>query len=457
MIGRQSFTLIKIAADRAGTFFYFEETFDPDDYIIALYDHKLNLYLRNRAAYPYYPGSRAPLVFDALDPETVFFTLFIQNALTNESVEFKYHFEQAPVFSTPVYMNDAIPLLEGDLSLTLENATFGSGMTDIAYSMRWTGNGTMQFGGDGSLPVRIQENTKMLTSYAKKPFETIFGDRNALIGRIGFAPVVSRDDKVTVTFSDIFLNYRLNRKDVNLERLFDRGGGGQSFYVGRNRLILEGMAQQSLYVVLVMHSEDPDGERVETVVETALTIETDDGPIVIPGECLHNEEGTDVLFDLIDIWDDVKGIPITKYTVELISVMYSVPPQSVTIDIPAAKSQPDVRSTSAKTAVNNAFMSRLAYKSLETGINGVKGFSNAILNDRGVMRFYTPSGMIGKPAYAAKVVHGALLDRNTFACVAEEEWIDGIGGEIVYYRQTHKVVAEYSSGSWTVTSDELCG
>jgi hypothetical protein len=52
-------------------------------------------------------------------------------------------------------------------------------------------------------------------------------------------------------------------------------------------------------------------------------------------------------------------------------------------------------------------------------------------------------------------VSGALIDRNTFACSVEEEWIDGVGGDIVYYRQAHKVVAKYDNGQWTVATDEV--
>jgi hypothetical protein len=208
-------------------------------------------------------------------------------------------------------------------------------------------------------------------------------------------------------------------------------------------------------VILVLHSEDPEGERIETIVDAELTVETDGGPLKLAGQCLHNEEGTDVLFDLADHWDDVKNVPLDGYAVELKSVEYTVPPQSVTIDLSKAKNQPDIRTTSAATAVYKAFLTRLSYKSLETNANAVRGFANRILNDRGVMRFYIPAELISKPIYSAKVVSGALLDRNTFACAVEEEWFDGSGADMVYYRQTHKAVAEYMGGQWIVTEDEV--
>ncbi|MCL2707986.1 MAG: hypothetical protein FWF03_02595, partial [Defluviitaleaceae bacterium] len=210
---------------------------------------------------------------------------------------------------------------------------------------------------------------------------------------------------------------------------------------------------QGNLIVLVFHSENPEGERVKTVMEANLIIETDSGFISVPGRCLSNSEGSDVLFNISGVMGEINGIPLTRYGVEIISLQYEIPRLTMNLDLSRAKNEPSAKKVEAELAVWEAFISRLDYKSGMIGFEEITGFTEEILNDRGLMRNYAQNNSEGVPMGAAQIVGGVFAEGNKFLAVVDEEWVLFNKGAEEYFARTHKIIAELKSDGWVIIED----
>lgn len=459
-LGGQSLTVRRISAGRTATCFYFNESFNPDEYEIMLYDQNNKLFHRYQHDYPYDPVKNTILKFDGLSNNTIFITLSLKNIETEESVSYYYRFQKALTFAAPVYMNETIPLTENDggLNLSIEKAVFSNTGTEIFYSMHWElGTGEIRFGGAGNKPViEVREGIDVLTSYTKQPAEFRFETSNTILGQFTFAPVKSLNARVEVVFKDLYYFYKIPPIDINIRKLFERGEDNtQTLYAGGRRLVLEGMDTQGDYVVLTLHGETLSGERLETRVEAELRVDTEDGEIVIPGECFSVTEGSDLLFDISKERTRLHGLPISRYKLDISTVQYSVPKISIPLDLKTYQS--NAQPTSPAASVEDAFLTRLAYKSQTVIHEKITGFSEALLGNRALMRHYTPVTAAEPPRYAVKVINGFFTEPETYLAVVEEEWYVGSGDELTGFRRTHQITAEKQNNHWIIVDDKIVG
>jgi hypothetical protein len=115
---------------------------------------------------------------------------------------------------------------------------------------------------------------------------------------------------------------------------------------------------------------------------------------------------------------------------------------------------PEARRAGAERAVREAFMSRLAYKSLQIQRDEVEGFDSALMDDRVLMQHYTPVAYENTPMYAARVIAG-MFDGGSYLAVVEEEWAVLEDGIIKSHKKTHQIAAVERHGEWVVVSDEI--
>ena len=452
----ENVALQKISADRLGSTFHFEGSFDPDDYIILLYDQNYVLYHRHKADTPYKPGENTILRFDSFYAGTQFLTLFIQHIETRETVNLYYQFERAPLVSHPVYLYEPVELLDFEPAIKIERAIFGSSGTEITYSMFGTSRSRGILDGSNEAPFTLRELMSPIATFSHTPAEYFFGANNLILGKMFFAPVNNRSGSIGLELANVSYSLQIPDTFIDVRHLFTRGpGSGQTIYVGENKLVLEGMDTQGRFVVLVLHSEDPSGERIQTDIDAVLVINTDDGPIVLQGDCRSIKEGSDVLFEMSEeIRAAVVGVPASQYDLIINSVSYLLPQMTVLLDLEEGRTEADIRVSSVEMAIWEAFMSRLDYKSGIGSIYDISGFSPRILNDRVMMRNYSPRGTSEVPMYAAKVTNGLFIDRYVYIAIVEEEWaVIDEWDNVEYYSNTHRIRAEFGGDGWDIIED----
>jgi hypothetical protein len=208
--------------------------------------------------------------------------------------------------------------------------------------------------------------------------------------------------------------------------------------------------------VLVLHGKNERGQRLETRINASLTVETDDGVVVLEGISFANSEGSDVLFDIRGNFGRLFGIPLSQYRLTIHSVEYRIPGFTVPISLMQAVPEQDYFLEMAETFVRSAFMSRLDYKSQRISRNEIYGFSQELLNDRSLMRHYVPVGGESVPMYTAEVVSGVFTEDWLYIAVVEDEWVLGVGEGMTYLRNTHQVTAmRRPDNTWVIIRDEI--
>jgi hypothetical protein len=458
-IAGQRFTLSKISAGSTGTFVYFEETFDPSDYAIVLYDQTNLLLYRSHFDMAGEMTEGTVLRFDSVKTTSAFLNLLIQDLVTHESIKFFYRFEDLPTLVPEIYFLETIEVFkDGGMDFNIHSAVYDNASTSIFYTFNSEGGtGELRFGDYSDKPfMQVTESIYPLPAMTVNPTEARFDGQGLVLGKLTLAPVRNIRSTLEITFNDLFYHYPMDNKEVDMTTLFTRRPEEQKIRVGGNELILEGMAKQGDYIVLVLHGNDADGQRIETRINATLTVLTDDGLVVLHGVSRASREGCDLLFDTRPHRESLLGIPLSGYRLNIQSTAFRVPRFTVEMDLSNSRGIPDRRIGAAREFVLDAFYARLMYKSYELSRNEINGFDEDVLNDRALMRIYTPVGAAIRPMYAAHIIVDYITDDNKYIAIVEDEWIVGEGKDMTYMRHTHRIVAErVVGGTWVIISDEI--
>jgi hypothetical protein len=461
-VGGQSFTLSRISAGFEGTYFYFDESFDPDQYAILLYDQARRLLVRQQFDIQHDPSLGTVLRFDPILFDTSFLTLFIQDMATGEHGSFFYRIVGPITFGAPAFVNTPVPLLPGgDIfsGLRISHAIFTNTESSIFYS--YSGNiqgiGLRQRERPSSTFMHMWDNFSGLTILTEGQAAAVFPEHDAMIGRATFGPLLSLDAEITLNFRDLYYVYPYPRVDVALRDLYRRDQDDPHvIHAGPFRINLEAMDRQGQLMVFVLHGTDETGKRLRTYLDASLYIDIGRGQTVaIPAEQVNVANiGTDIVFNLMPYIPVLHGVHIDRYSLVLHTAEFAVPEINVTLDLTRTLHQPSARRTAAVLAIESAFMSRLAYMSGEMGLGFVVGFSPELLHDEEVMAHYAPRRLNERPLYGATVVAGDFIDNYTFLAVVESTWALGRGDDLEYHRMTHHVVARSQNEIWSIVSDE---
>ena len=456
-VNRQDFTLAKMSVGGTDTLFFFEEAFDPKNYIITLTDQKNTLYHRYQNDTQYNPESGTVLKFDKLYYDSFFLTLFIQDIETSEHASFYFRFEAPLVFTAPLYLNRPVTVFdESGFTIRLEQAEADNAGVDFLYTLQWEKDDSQIRFGEGGVPsVELRDGSRYLPAFADKPVEYRYDDLNLSMGRVSFAPARQRNYPLEFVFKDLHYYYTLPTAKADLRKLFAyRENGPQELRAGQNTLVLEAMATQNEVAVLTLHSVDENGNRLLTRMDADLVIETARGDITVPGVCHYTAEGSDMVFDLSSVRAQIDQVPLSRYSLDIKGVLYSVPRLSVKIPPDAYSEYADERLYGISQSVHAAFLSRLAYKSFEIPFEEITGFSEELLADRALTRLYAPVAAGEGARYSAKVING-LIYKGQYLAVVEEEWVVGEGEDIVFLSATHQIAAVKAQAEWTINKDGL--
>ncbi|MCL2499751.1 MAG: hypothetical protein FWE90_05380 [Defluviitaleaceae bacterium] len=461
-LGGQGFTLSRLAPGLMGTYLYFEETFDPDDFIILLYDQARNLYVRQSFDINHDPVLGTVLRFDPLRFDVAFLTLHIQYFDTRDYVEFNYRIIGPITFGSPVFITQPVSLLPGgdpNDGLRISHAEFSNIDSVIHYSFtgQFAGVGLRQRDGSNNTFLHIRDNFGGPAVFTGGQSTAHFPSRDAFVGRATFGPVFNLDSLVNLSFRDLYYVYPYPPVDIPLRHLSGRDQSKpHTLYLEPFRLNLEAIAQQGHLLVMVMHGTDDRGYRLPTLVEASLEIDLGRGnTLTIPAEQVNVAPiGTDIVFNLRPHVETLQNVHIDRYTLILHAVEFSVPEVSVTLDLAYAVNQPGLRRETAVHNIESAFMSRLSYMSGAIAFRSIVGFAPGVLNDEEAMAPFTPRTLSERPMYGVTVVAGDFIDNYTFMAVVESEWAVGQGRDLQFLRTVHHVIAASRGGVWSIVSDE---
>jgi len=457
--GREFF-LRRISFGQHGTHIHFADIFDPGDYIFVLFDQDGNLFMRLTQDFEYgLPRQRGTtLQFGPLLPTTREITLHIQGQ--NEAQAFYFILENGPEFPAAVYVNNPVPLVEGiEDRFLIVDAVFSNTGSEIVYMIRHDpARGSMTYRRED---IRMREGGRNPAANRLMSVHYDFPEHNRTLGRITFGPVRNLDMGVSLNFMDLFTSYPMPNRFLDLPALFRNSPEyEQVIPVGGYHLVLERMGIQGPFVIVVLHAHDENGRRVQTELVATLVIETSDGPVVIEGQNFFSERyvGTDLFFDTRA--HEVSVIRAGDLQLEIEAIEIHLDEARVSFYLDEQDMQPASRRVDAERDIEGAFVSRLAYRAGILAFEGIRGFSADVLDNRAVMRHYSPVTVpMGetRAMFDARVVAGAFVEDNVFLAVVEEEWMLEDEGVFSVIRDIHRVTARLTEGRWVVTGNHVIG
>ncbi|MCL2665916.1 MAG: hypothetical protein FWE82_09905 [Defluviitaleaceae bacterium] len=202
--------LNKLSAGIIGTVFYFDTVFNPDEYIILLYDQNKKLFHKFNNRMDVVSSDGATLTFGTLDPETEYLTLLFHHIKTGESASFNYYLTEKPSFPAAVHVNDHLRLNSGadQPYIYLENMIASDVITKIFYAQRW-------LNGHYTAPdISLFEGASIVTPNQHKPVDYIFQDQDLVLSLLTFVPLRSLKSRIFIEISDCVTEIELSRQPV---------------------------------------------------------------------------------------------------------------------------------------------------------------------------------------------------------------------------------------------------
>ncbi|MCL1862006.1 MAG: hypothetical protein FWF78_00380 [Defluviitaleaceae bacterium] len=461
VVGGVSLSLTRISAGYSGTFVYFDEFFDPDDFYILMYNQARHLYARTTFGMSGSVDTGTVLRFGPLTFNTLFLTLHIQCKSSGEFALFSYRFLSPPVHDAPVFINRSINVAgrsERPSGINIGSAVFDS--TSSAVHFNYT-HGSAEEGfsllvQDDVAVMSLNDLGGSIIPMTNENAIVYFEDFGIALGTSVFGPLFSLESNVGVIFNGLTYFYPNPTVGVMPEQLF---GNDQNnpFLVetGEFTLNLEGMVQDGQYVILTFHGLNEANRRIATDADIALRIALDDGHIDIQGRTRVSPRGSDVIFDLQPYINRIRDVHISQYSLVINRIKYDVPSTRIPVRVSRFYNMKNTRRHMAETAVVEALNSLMSYKSGETSRAGVFGVSQDIINSP-IGEMFAPADVNGvRPMFAASVSTGALVSNYDYLAIAEVQWTLGESSDLRYFRETFKVTARSRDGIWSIVGLEI--
>ena len=459
-IGDQTFTLSRIVTGYSGTYFYFRESFDVDDYIFLLYNQGRNLIARTTFNIAPAPNQGSVLRFGYLPHNTLFLTLYIQCRQTHQQTSFNYRMLNPPTHVTPVYNVRPIGVMSDSVDmggLVIRSAVFDNASSTISYTIHGEGADAglrMTEGFDVPL-VTMQDIFSTITPLTSTEASVHYDEFDITMGSAVFGPVFSLDSRVDVIFHGLSYFHPDPEVSITPSELFYRDQWDPySVEMGEHTLNLEAMGQQGTLVILVLHGLDGDNRRQRTSLDVELRISTDNGVISIPGQNRIHPlgAGTDVLFELSPYLWEIRDVHLSRYSLVIHSAEIEVPTVTASLHLNNAfETLPSLRLAAAYAATHEAFSGLLSYKSGGLVYEGLTGLSPELKSDGFLLDMFAQrTDLASRPMYSASVVVGSMVSNYDFLSVVEVQWVVGSGSNMEYFQETFQVTSRSTDGVWSV-------
>lgn len=456
-IGEQPFTLNRFSAAYSGTFIYFRETFNPNDYYILLFNQARNLYPRTTFDIVAAPNTGTVLKFGALSRNTLFLTLHIQCRASDEFVRFNYRLITPPIHGAPVFINQPVHVL-GDYTtahrLVVRHAVFDSASSKIHFSYMpdlQTAGLRVNRNSDASF-VALRDILSVINPLTNENAAVYFDEFGIIIGAATFGPVFSLEGNVKITFNDLLYFYPNPVVEVTPEQLFRNDQSNPiPVQTGKFTLNLEGMSQQGRLIVLTLHGTDETNRRRKTNLDITLRVALNDGFVDMPGYVRVSPYGTDVIFNMSPHGTRLRDAHISQYSLMIDWVEYDVPSVTVLLQVSRFNNMPSIRRHAAELAVTEAFTDLLSHKSGKLSPAGIVGLSPELLRSHELLNeIFAPAEFEGHAMYAVTISAGDLLSNYNYVAMVEVLWTAGEGENFQYFREIFQVTAQSRDSIWSV-------
>ncbi|MCL2618138.1 MAG: hypothetical protein FWD98_03685 [Defluviitaleaceae bacterium] len=197
---------------------------------------------------------------------------------------------------------------------------------------------------------------------------------------------------------------------------------------------------------------DPYFNRIETIANAYLMLDTPIGSIRFEGRPRHDRRGSDIVFDLSDVSGNVlpSQVRLVIESVELVGE-----PHVHILDMSALSHSPNLFSESFFADIIDQFEARLRFKSGEIGRAGLGTFDERVFAVPADFADIYGQAFAGEAIHNAQILAGTILNNRMYAIVRETwqaDHFDPLGGHFLTYR----VYAEQDEhGRWVVTHNEL--
>jgi hypothetical protein len=460
-VGNQQFTLSRISLGPSGTFIHFNEYFDPDDYIIFMYDQRRHLYVRSQFGFTSDPITGTVIRFNALEPETLFLTLSIYCRYTDEFFNFYYRFTEPPRSHPTVFVNNIVtPPGGAEDGLVVRYASFDSGRSMIAYSFPHNPEGTgirVPEGREG-LDISLQMGLASMVRLTNEPAEVSFSEFGMTLGVANFAPVMELNGRADVIFHDLIFYYQNPVEvDVSPTELFaNERDNPFPVPVGPYTLNLSQMGQQGTLVILTFHALCERGSYIVARPNVTLRIDLgDENYLDIQGTTNSRVAGGDILFNIEPHLNVLRNIHIDYYSLIINSVEFDVAQVRVPLTLSTNHVTPRGGRLAAERTAYEAMISLLAYKAGDVSQLDLVGMSSELRNNQQLLSIFAPTWATTRPMYGATVASGDLISNYDYIAIIDVQWVAGEGDSLLYFNEVFKVTARSQNAIWTVVDIQL--
>lgn len=449
ILGRESFSLERLSFGLRGSSFQFSNTFNPDDYTIVLHDQDGTLFPRNRLDFAHDEHGRGTVLnFGAIHPTSRVLTLNIQESGTDETVSFNFTLEGHVILPSTKFINNPVQLV-GAEGFAVDSAAFSNTASEINFVRHVDFDGDLAFVLRDGISTPVANNPELVEFY--------FPEHNIVLGRQTFGPLRNLDTIATLTFNNLDISQPIPVQYINVGQLFrDSPEYEQDIELQDYTLRLERMGWMGNLVILVMHGHR-DGRRFATEIDTTLYIPMPGGWVLeVDGVSHSSPRGTDVVFSVpVEYFPDARAVLPTELSVAIYGVSMNRPTAELAIDLAQHQNTQSPARRAAEQYIEAAFVSRLAYKSQEIPFAYITGFDYTVINNRGLMRHYSP---ISRPdediaKYGARVIASTFAEDGTLLAIVEEEWVTEYEGMFTVLNRLHQVEAIERGGMWIIVNN----
>ena len=461
-VGNQRFSISRISLGPSGTFVHFYEYFDPEDYIIFMYDQRRHLYVRSQFGFTSDPITGTVIRFNALEPETLFLTLSIYCRYTDEFFSFYYRFTEPPQSPPTVFVNNIVTPDGGTADgLVVRYASFDSGRSMIAYSFPHhpEGAGIRIPEGNEGLNISLQMGLSSMMRMTNEPAEVDFSDFGLTLGVANFAPVFDLNGRADVVFHDLVFYYPNPVVNVSPVDLFaNERDNPFSIQAGPYILNLSQMGQQDNgnLIILTFHGLRDGAVRIETRPNVTLRIDLgNENYLDIHGETRSRAQGGDVVFNIAPYIATLRNVHIDNYSLIIDSVEFNVDQVRVPLSLSTNHIMPRGSRLAAERTAYEAMISLLAYKSGDLTQSDLVGMSPELMNNPEILSIFAPTQSTTHPMYGATVASGDLISNYDYIAIVDVQWVAGEGDNLLYFNEVFKVTARSQNAIWTVVDIQL--
>lgn len=419
------------------------------------------------------------------------FTLHIVSVYSGEEVVIPFKSDKELKVPYGKYTNSIVSIKDpdSDIALSLLNSVFSPAYSTLNFLLESDEESGYEYilGSENvQEKINLYENGKKVLSIAASDSHTTIDDVETEIIKIEYNPVKNLSSKIEIEIPEIFKSFSIDKVFQTRELFLKEIKDYHTIKVDNYDINLEGMKRYDDKIVLVAHAIDTDyynrtypvvevvkskniydpiveppeppvvdktdgADRVEVYLDCTLLVHKEgETPFELTGEIMTSKEGTDILFT------DERLIDTTSkdYDVRIDNVRFKQSNYSIQLDLKELDTELEEEISSKIEFVETSMINRLRYKSSELVNSSVKGFSNEILNDSGIMNFYTPTEVL-KPARYDVLVTSYIYRNDNFIFIVDEQWHGVTKKGVENYVISHEIRVGEVDGELQIIKDEI--